>query len=79
MACSREVREVHGAVSWLETPSARCSTPHSSRTASPLGVQRSGNVHVCMCTMHVPSAFRDQNNVLDALELELQMVVSHHL
>ena len=31
---------------------------------------------VCPCTMHVPGANRGQKRVSDALELELQVVVS---
>lgn len=32
---------------------------------------------VCMCPMCVPGAHGGQKSVLDSLELELQMVVSH--
>jgi hypothetical protein len=35
-------------------------------------------LHVCMCTMCMPGAC-DQKKVPDPLELELWMVVSHHL
>ena len=32
---------------------------------------------VCLCTMCVPSALEGRKSLLDALELELQMAVSH--
>ena len=34
---------------------------------------------MCMCTMCVSVAGRGQKRVSDPLELELQMVVSHHV
>lgn len=32
-----------------------------------------------ICTMHVPGTKRSWEKVLDLLELELQMVLSHHV
>ena len=34
---------------------------------------------MCVCTVHMPSAFREENSGLSPLDLELQMVVSHHV
>ena len=36
-------------------------------------------VLICMCTTHVPAAFRGQKRASDSLGLELQTVVSHHV
>ena len=36
-------------------------------------------LHICLCTMYVPSAFGVQKRALDPLELESQMTVSHHV
>ena len=36
-------------------------------------------VHICLCTSCVFGACGGQKRALDALELELQMVVSHHM
>ena len=35
--------------------------------------------YVCMCTMCMPGTCGGQNGTLDPLELEYQMVVSHHM
>lgn len=36
-------------------------------------------MHVCMCTTHIPGAFRGQKKrVLDPLDLELYTIVSHY-
>lgn len=35
--------------------------------------------HVCMCTMFVPDAQKDQKKAADSLELKLQALVSHHV
>ena len=37
------------------------------------------SLHVCQCTTCMPCDFRSQKRVLDPLELELQMVVSHYV
>lgn len=34
-------------------------------------------LHVCLCATHVPSAGKSQKSVLDYMEAESQMVVSH--
>jgi hypothetical protein len=34
-------------------------------------------LHVCLCIM--PNALGDQKKVSDFMELELQMVLSHHM
>lgn len=36
-------------------------------------------LHVCLCSRCVPGTCRDQKSVSDPLELELRMVVSHHV
>lgn len=36
-------------------------------------------MHVCLCTLCVPSALRGQEKVSDPLELELEVVVSCQL
>lgn len=36
-------------------------------------------LHKCMCTMCTPSALGNQQRALDALELELQMILSHYV
>jgi hypothetical protein len=39
----------------------------------------SGFLHVCMCTICVPGALGSQKGEMDPLELELWMVVNHHV
>ena len=36
-------------------------------------------LHVCLNTTYVPDAHRSLKRMLDALQLELQMVVSYHV
>lgn len=36
-------------------------------------------LHVCICIVCMPSALRGRKRLLVSLELELKMVVSHHL
>ena len=38
-----------------------------------------GVLFVYLCTTYIPGAFRDQKMLTDALELELQTVVSCHV
>lgn len=39
----------------------------------------SGFLHLCICTMCVPGAIGGQKGSMDPLELELWMVVNHHV
>lgn len=36
-------------------------------------------VQVCICTIFVPDDFKIQKRALDPLELELRIVVGHHV
>lgn len=36
-------------------------------------------LHVCLCTIYVPNALGGQKRVSDNPEVELQIVVSHHV
>lgn len=36
-------------------------------------------LHKCMCTMCTPSALGNQQRASDAIELELQMILSHYV
>lgn len=37
------------------------------------------SLHACLYTMYVPGIHRDQNGMLDSLELMLQTIVSLHV
>ena len=36
-------------------------------------------LHMCVSCIHVSGTYEDQTKALDPLELELQMVLSHHV
>lgn len=47
------------------------------RSLKLLNLYKTDTLHVCLCTKCVPGSYAGQNWVLNLLELQVQMVVSH--